>query len=137
MKVIFWPFLLDLVGADMLGDAARLAGDDIGLADRVEERRLAVVDVAHDGDHRGARLEILDRVGGDEQARLDVGLGDAADAVAHLLGDDLGGVGVDHVGRLDQLALLHHQLDHVHGALRHAVGELLDGDRLGDRSPRA
>ncbi len=47
----------------------------------------------------GARLEILDRVGGDEQARLDVGLGDAADAVAHLLGDDLGGVGVDHVGR--------------------------------------
>ena len=77
MKVIFWPFLLDLVGADMLGDAAGLAGDDIGLADRVEQRRLAVVDVAHDGDHRRPRHQILDRVGGGEQARLDVGLGDA------------------------------------------------------------
>ena len=46
---------LDLIGADVLGDAARLAGDDIGLADRVEQRGLAVVDVAHDGDHRRAR----------------------------------------------------------------------------------
>ena len=48
---------LDLVGADVLGDAAGLAGDHIGLADGVEQRRLAVVDVAHDGDHRRTRLE--------------------------------------------------------------------------------
>ena len=46
---------LDLVGADMLGDAAGLAGDDIGLADGVEQRGLAVIDMAHDGDDRRAR----------------------------------------------------------------------------------
>src|SRR5438105_12619021 len=35
---------LDLVGADPLRDAARLAGGDASLADGVEDRGLAVVD---------------------------------------------------------------------------------------------
>ena len=124
--------LLDLVGADVLGDAAGLAGDDAGAADGVEQRGLAVVDVAHDGDHRRTRLEIGFVVGAGEQALLDVGLGDAANGVTHLLGDELGGVGVDDVGGLDHLALLHQVLDHLDDALGHAVGEFLDGDRLGD-----
>ena len=46
---------LDAVGADVLRDPAGLAGRDLRLADRVEERRLAVVDVAHDRDDRRAR----------------------------------------------------------------------------------
>ena len=44
--------LFDLIGADMLGDAAGFAGDHVGLADGVEQRGLAVVDVAHDGHDR-------------------------------------------------------------------------------------
>ena len=40
------------VGADVLGDAAGFAGGDVGLADHVEQRGLAVVDVAHDRDDR-------------------------------------------------------------------------------------
>ena len=48
---------VDLVGADVLGDAAGLGVDDRRLADGVEERRLAVVDVAHDGDDRRPGLE--------------------------------------------------------------------------------
>ena len=47
-----------LVRADVLGDAAELAGDDVGLADRVEQLRLAVVDVAHDGDDRRPRHQL-------------------------------------------------------------------------------
>ena len=54
-KTIFLPRALDLVGADVLGDAAELALGDLGGADGVEQRGLAVVDVAHDGDHRRAR----------------------------------------------------------------------------------
>ena len=41
-----------LVGAGALGDAAGLAGGDIGVADAVEQRRLAVVDMAEHGHHR-------------------------------------------------------------------------------------
>ena len=43
--------LVHLVGADVLGDAARLARDHLGLADGVQERGLAVIDVTHDRHH--------------------------------------------------------------------------------------
>ena len=46
---------LDLVGADVLRDAAGLAAGDVRLADLVEQARLAVVDVTHDGDDRRPR----------------------------------------------------------------------------------
>ena len=49
---------LHLVGADVLGDAAGLPGRHLGAADVIEERGLAVIDVAHDRDHRRARLEV-------------------------------------------------------------------------------
>ena len=39
-KVIFWPFQLHLVGADMLGDAAGFARRHIGAAQGVEQRVL-------------------------------------------------------------------------------------------------
>ena len=47
----------DLARADVLGDAAALAGRDLGRADGVEQARLAVVDVTHDGHDRGTRLQ--------------------------------------------------------------------------------
>ena len=47
------------VGADVLGDAAGFARGDVGLANHIEQRRLAVVDVAHDRDDRRARLQVL------------------------------------------------------------------------------
>ncbi len=50
--------VLNLVRPDVLGDPAGFGLDDGGLADRVEQRRLAVVDVAHDRDDRRAGLEI-------------------------------------------------------------------------------
>ena len=82
----------------------------------------------------GAREHQMRRiVGGVEHAFFDVGFGDALDGVAQLLGDELRGVGVDHVVDLRHLALLHQQLDDVDRALGHAVGEILDGDEFRDR----
>jgi hypothetical protein len=46
--------VVHLVGADVLRDAAGLALDDVGRADRVEQQRLAVVDVTHDRHDRRA-----------------------------------------------------------------------------------
>jgi len=43
----------------MWGDAAGLAGGHLGLTDRVEQRRLAVVDVTHDRHDGGALDERL------------------------------------------------------------------------------
>ena len=43
--------------------------DDLGLANRVEQRRLTVVDVAHDGNDRRSRHEILLLVAEDQLRR--------------------------------------------------------------------
>ena len=122
----------DLIGADMLGDAAGLAGHHIGMAQRVEQRGLAVIDVAHHGHHGRTRLGVGGIVDDVEQAFLDVGGGDPLDGVAEFLGDQLRGVGIDHVGDLVHRALLHQQADDVDRALGHAVGEFLDVDGFRD-----
>ena len=136
----------DLAGPDVLGDAAALAGGHLGRPDGVEQAGLAVVDVTHDRDDRGTRLEVgrivlfeedlLGRLGGlalaldidaDRPGRLD-GLGHL---VAELAGDERRGVAIDQLvdGRedpaLDQLA------DDVGRVDRQQLGELLDGDRRG------
>ena len=81
----------------------------------------------------GARgCDVLGAVLGADEALLDVGLRHAAHDMAELLGDELSGIGVDHVGDLVHLAVLHQEFDDVDAALGHAVGELLDGDDLGD-----
>ena len=67
--------LVDHRRADVLGDAAGLGRGDAGLADGVEQRRLAVVDVTHDGDDRRTRHEVLGLVLEDER-RLFFGLDD-------------------------------------------------------------
>ena len=120
----------DLVGADVLRDAARFARDHIGVADRVEQRGLAVIDVAHDGDDRRPRNGRAFLVGPIEEALLDVGFGDALDRMAHFLGDELGVVGLEHVGQRHHAALAHQKLDHVDRAFGHAARELLDRDRF-------
>ena len=120
-----------LIGADMLRDAAGFARNDGGLADRVQQRGLAVVDMAHDRDDRRARLHVLvtiDRRGDD---LLHIAVADAQDLVAEFLDHQLGGVGVDGLVGSDHHAHLHQRLDHVGGAFGHAVGQLLDHDGLG------
>ena len=52
-------FVIDAVGADVLGDPAGFARRDARLADRIHERRLAVIDVTHERDDRSARLEFF------------------------------------------------------------------------------
>ena len=51
----------DAISADMLCNSARFACGYIGLANAIEQRGLAVIDVTHDGDHGGApdRIRIL------------------------------------------------------------------------------
>ena len=132
--------LLHLVCADVLGDATRLACDDVGVADAVEQLGLAVVDVAHHRDHRWAMRcavvvvgLVLVGVGEPEHPlQLDLLLLPRIDQ-AHLR-VDLGGEQFDHVvgERLrggDHLALLHEE---AHDVGRGAVQ--LRTELLGRRS---
>jgi hypothetical protein len=52
--------------------------------------------------------------------------------MAHFFGDELSGIGVDHVIDGRHLPLFHEQADYVDRALGHAVGEVLNGDRFGN-----
>ena len=121
-----------LIGADVLGDAAVLAGDDVGGAQRVEQAGLAVVDVAHDRHHRRARRQMVVHVLGADEAFFDVGFGDPANGVAELRRHQFGGVGIDHVVDLQHQPLTHEELDDLDAARGHAVGQLLDGDHVGN-----
>ena len=88
---------VDLVGTDVLGDATGLLVDDVGVAHRVEELGLSVVDVTHDGHDRrtddqvvlvalvGAELEVE----GLEQLAVLVLRGDDLDDVVELLAEQL------------------------------------------------
>ena len=79
---------------------------------------------------RGCRLALVVARGLDDHV-LDVGFRDAADPVAELLDDQRRGVGVDGLVLRRHDAVLHQRLHHGGDALGHAVGELLDGDRIG------
>ena len=51
-----------LVSANVLGNAASFASCHVGQADGIEQGRLSVIDVAHDGDYRRTRHQLDGRV---------------------------------------------------------------------------
>ena len=113
---------LDRVRADVLRDAAEFLLGDLGVADRVEQRGLAVIDVAHHGDHRRPRdqlardllgLGLLDR-------RFDVE-GDVLDAVAELIGDQRRGIDVEDLVERRHHAEVHQLLDDLAGLDPHVA----------------
>ena len=122
----------DQIGADVLRDAARFAGHDVGADDLVEQRRLAVIDVAQHGDDRRPRLELgrvfflpskrASSLSSSDCGRLEL------DLHAQLRGDQLdifvGNRGVD-IG--------HHP--HAHQRLEHLAGA--DAGGLAERADRA
>ena len=120
MKVISAVVLLDLVRTDVLGDAAGLARDDVRLADAVEERGLAVVDVTHHGDDRRARLEerLVVVVFAEHRLQLELGLLaglDEEDLGTERLGDELDHLVGERLRAGDHLAGVEQQPHEVGG----------------------
>jgi hypothetical protein len=127
--------VLGLVRADVLRDPARLRLDDGRLADRIQQRRLAVVDVAHDRDDRRPRREICLVVL--EDLRLFVLVGGVADRQLALRGE-LGGDQLDLVvtQRLRDghgLAEAHHEHDDLRRRHAERLGEVANGEAGLDR----
>src|SRR6059036_1644700 len=120
---------LDLVGADVLRDSPKLLLGDLGLADRVEERGLPVVDVTHDGDDGRAQLELS----GVEVLLVEDFTFDGSDLEIdiELVRDELRGRRIEQLvdGRHD--AELEQRLDDLARLPSHLLGEFAHRDRLG------
>src|SRR5439155_469488 len=115
-----------LVGGGGLGGPAGLAGGDLRLADRVEQRGLAVVDVAHDRDDRRARLELVLGVGVLGLGVDVVGGMDDLDVLVELVGEDLDGVVGQRLGERGHLAQRHQLLDDLGDGHAEVLGDVLD-----------
>src|SRR6266480_921338 len=122
----------DLVGADVLGDAARLPGHHVGVPDGVEQLGLAVVDMAHDRHHRRARLQVgvlalvlaeLDVEGLQQLPVLFLG-GDNLDVVVELSAEQLQGLVVHRLGGGHHLAEVEEHLDERGRVPPDLVGEV-------------
>ena len=123
---------LHLVGADVLGDAAGLARGHVGLAQRVEQAGLAVIDMAHDGHDRRPGHHVGVDVGITLKACFHVRLAHALHTMTEFLNDQLRRVGVDTLGQCRHDAHAKQRLHHLDATRGHAVGELGDGYGLWD-----
>ncbi len=124
----------DVVGADMLRNAAGFAAGNARAADRVEQRSLAVVDVTHHGDDRRTRQRFRRRrlrAFGEQRVRV-VELGRDR-LVPHFLDDDHRRFLIEHLIDRDHRAELHHRLDDLGGLDRHLARKVGHGDRLRHR----
>ncbi len=118
----------------MLGDPAGLALDDLGVTDRVEQSRLTVVDVTHDGHDRRTRLQVLVLLVLDARVQVDVeGVeeflllllrGDDLDVVAELGAEHLEGVLVERLRRRRHLTEVEEHGDEAAGVRIDLVREV-------------
>mmetsp|Transcript_11743 Transcript_11743/g.37222 ORF Transcript_11743/g.37222 Transcript_11743/m.37222 type:complete len:541 (-) Transcript_11743:155-1777(-) len=127
----------DLVRAEVLRDPARLAERNARLAQRVEQRCLAMVNMSHHSDdggpgheRRNVVLLLLER------ARLGVDVSAARDDQPHPLRDGRRVRARDRLRDRCEDATLHQRLDDGARARLEKRGEIADGDHLGDRHRR-
>ena len=124
---------LHLIGTDVLGNAAGLTGRHVGVADIVQQRGLAVVDVAHDHHNGSAGDQILLFIlGGVDELLLDGDDHFLLHLAAQLHGHQGGGIVVDDLAEGGHDAHLHQGLDHLGAGLLHAAGQLAHADLIGD-----
>ncbi|RMT41165.1 hypothetical protein ALP47_05114 [Pseudomonas savastanoi] len=125
-------FGFNVVGTDVLGDAASFASCNLGTTDVVEQRGLTVVDVAHYGHDRctGERLTFeLQRFG---QGIFQGVVADQRDLVAQLFGDQLGSFLIQYLVDGHRSAHLEHELDDFSSLDRHLCRQFADSDGLAD-----
>ena len=124
------PVDLDLRGADGLGDATGLPCGDARVADGVEKRRLAVVDMAHDRDDGGTGHQVLGVV--EEGEGVLLLLGHDLDVPAEVIGDQLDELVGHGLGQGQGRAQQEQALDDVVGGDAEEPGQLRDRGALWD-----
>ena len=122
---------LHLVSTNVLGDAAGFAGNDTGFPDGIQDRGLAVIDMAHDHHDGGPGLLGFFLILYLEQAVLNGDNDLLGDLGADLHGDEGGGIKVDDIADGGHNAQSHQLLDDLAGLYLEGEGQLADGHFLG------
>ena len=125
--------VLHVVGADMLGDTTRFTGLDLGATNIIEQRCLAMVDVTHDGHHRGTRhafdFVFLGAHFVDQRFFRRFRL-DRLGIVAHLLDQKMCRILIDGLVDGGHHTQLHHPLEQITAFDGHALSQFGHGDEL-------
>ena len=124
-------FEADIVGTDVLCDAAGLTGDDVGVANVVEQGGFTVVDVTHDGDDGSAGLEIFVAVDFFDDGFLHF-CADKLGAEAKFVGHHLNGLLIEALVDGNHDADAHAGADDLRDGHVHHRGELVGGHKLGE-----
>ena len=127
---------LDLIGADALGDPTGLAGDDVALAEGVEQGRLAVVDVPHHRHHRPAGTDLAFDLGdvADRgfELRLRLRFGKLG-LDPHVSQHEGGGLEIESGVDVGDDAATEQLSDQLHAGHVDQFGEFANVDRFGQR----
>ena len=117
----------------MLGDAAGLTGDHVGIADVVQQGSLTVVYMAHHGDHRRTFHQVFFPVGLLLLDFLGKLCGHEFHRVAEFLGHQDQGLRIQALVDGYHHAQGHAGADHLHHrGVVHQGGQVVYGDKLGD-----
>ena len=119
-----------LIGADVLGDAAGFASNHVCSAQCIQQGGLAVIDMTHDRDNRRACLQSFGRIDILIVDNVDIGIGHAGDVVAKFGDQQFRRILIDRLRQGDGHAHLEQRLHKVGTALCHAVGKFLHGNGL-------
>ena len=120
--------LLDVIRTDVLRDAAGLAIGNVGGTDGVQQRSFAVIDVAHDGDHRRAPHFIGGDFGFRDLLRTLFFVADLVGGSAELARQILRHLHVEILVDGGEDFLFHQLLDHQVGFDAELFGKLFDRD---------
>ncbi len=123
----------DVISADVLGDTAGFADCNLGAADVVEQRGLAMVDVAHHGHDRCTRYRLAFELKQLGQLLFQSVVADQLDLVPQLFCNQLSSFLIQHLVDGDRRTHLEHELDDFGRFDRHLLGQLGHGDGFADR----
>ena len=123
---------LHLIRADMLRNATCFASGDVSLAQCIQQRSLAVVDVPHHGHDRRPCDEFLLQVSVATKTFEHVRFGNTLDGVPQFRGDEFGRIGIDGVIGRRHHAALHQHFDDIDAAARHAVCQFRNRNGFGN-----
>ena len=122
-------FRFHRIGADMLCDPASFAFGDMAAPDEVQQRGLAVIDMAHNGYDRGTRYFVAGNFGLlGKQLLVDVALLDRLRHVPEFLDDKRRGVLVDHLVDGDHGTHIEQDLNDLVALDSQSFGQFRDSD---------